>query len=105
MATNFLADQYNTVSRLQAASAAIIDQIHSALALAQEAIDNGYSTGGANVLTDAILQTPASGSTTAPFPKLTAQNVFDAVIQIQALDTLLLATSRLGYTRLERMRP
>jgi hypothetical protein len=105
MAVSYTTDQLNTVSRLRNMCATILDQIAEAKLLAQEASDKGYGSGGANQLTDALLQTPAAGQAVATNADLTAADVFAAVTTINTLDTTLAATSRAGYKSLERMRP
>lgn len=98
------ADQLNTVSRIQGISAIILDQLNLAKLIIAEATDKGYGLAGANAITDVLLQT-AGANGVAPYPALTAQNVFDAAATLSLIDTTLAATTRQGYTRLEKMRP
>lgn len=99
MSANYQPDQINTVSKLQAICASILDDINEAKLLVAEATDKGYAAGGANVITDALLQT--STSTQA----LLATDVAAAITAISSLDTTLAATTRTGYKAIERLRP
>lgn len=111
MAVSYTADQLSTVARLQGICATILDQIALAKIIVTEASDNGYASGGANAITDSILQS-VSASGSVPFPKLAAADVFAAALWLGNLDAALSATSitptgtlRTGYRALERMRP
>lgn len=101
MAATYTTDQLNTVSRLQAICATILDNMNQARLLVTEATDKGYASGGANAIVDATLQ---SGSP-APYPQLAAADLANAITALTAIDTALAATTRTGYKALERMRP
>lgn len=112
MPVNHRDSQLNVISRLKNISATVIDKINEANVVAQEAIDLGYGTGGANAITDALLQDPPAGGTGAgAFPNLTTADVIAAVTTLQRLKQVLEATTvttvgttRVGYTALEKMR-
>lgn len=96
---NLLPDQINTVSKIQAICASILDDLTEARQLVQEATDKGYAAGGANVITDAILQTATASQA------LVATDVAAAITALSSIDTTLAATTRAGYKALERLRP
>lgn len=105
MAVDYRDDQLDTISTIQAAAATILDTLTKARAVIQEAIDKGYSpVGGANPITDAILQTPINGAAKGPFPDLSAADITAVSAAITAIDTALAANTRTHYKALARMR-
>lgn len=104
MTANLINDKIKTVQTLQTISGSLLDQIYSAVKVAQEAIDKGYGSGGANAITDSDLQSVLPNGSPAPAPHLTAADVFAGAAQLLALDTTLAATSRAGYKAIEKMR-
>lgn len=102
MAVNLLPDKLNFVSKLSQNTSTILDALAANRLIIQEAIDAGY-TSGPNVITDADLNTAASG--TAPFPKLVALDVLNGILAMQGIDTTLAATTRAGYKAMEKLRP
>lgn len=108
MAVDYSADQVSAIKKLQEISGIILDQVARAKLIVAEATDNGYGNGGANAITDLLV----NGGATSNFPKLDAAAVFLCATWLANLDAVLGATSitptgsaRTGYKALERMRP
>lgn len=106
MAVDSSRDKQNTVSQLQSYCNTILDTINKALQLRQEAIDKGYQPGGADAITDALLNGGVSPApnTTYPFPQLIASDLTAALAAIASLDTQLAASSRTGYKAMGKLR-
>lgn len=104
MAVEYRQDQLETITRIQAASAVILDTLADARQIIQEAIDKGFAPGTAVTgVTDALLQTGVNGGS-PPFPDLSAADITAAVAAINAIDAALAASTRQHFKSLARMR-
>lgn len=100
MAQNLGNKKLNWVSKTLNNAAQVQDMIEEALALRQEALDNGYGE-GQTAITDALLNTGDN----PPFPHLTAQNLVELLDTWVAINDLLAANTREGYKRIARVLP
>ncbi len=99
MAQSFTLKQQQFIQRFSSASVALMAAVDAMQALAAEFASDAYGTGGANALTDAVVQ--------GVLPAATALQVAEAVGTINGANQLLSIAGQgsSGRAYLEMMRP